>query len=130
PEPIPEEKIKRRTIPDDPTPAEPKVEEPTPEPEKPVVEEPVSQPEPETPAIEEPEQTQPEGNVLGAGRNGSVMGAERTPASRVLGAERAHTGDENNLIYWIALMVWSAAALAVYCMKALRKNEEEEENDI
>ena len=65
--------------------------------------------------------------MLGAGRSGEVLGEERAQTGKVLGAERAHTGDESGLNYWIALMGASAAALAAFCLKHLKKEEEEED---
>ena len=112
PDPVPE-----TPVPENPKEENPTVENPTPAPETPAVSEPTNEPTPE------PEEST--GTVLGAGRSGEVLGEERT--QKVLGAERAHTGDESGLNYWIALMGASAAALAAFCLKHLKKEEEEED---
>ena len=82
------------------------------------------------PEIREPEPTPtpeptiivpeiPSGNVLGANRIDPEI--PLADGGRVLGASRAQTGDESNLLLWILLMLASAAGMGVVYRKARKE---------
>ena len=63
----------------------------------------------------------PSGNVLGANRIDPEI--PLADGGRVLGASRAQTGDESNLLLWILLMLASAAGMGVVYRKARKEKE-------
>ena len=83
---------------------------------------------PPTPPTPDPTPT-PTPTVTPPTNPGTVLGANRIDPEiplaegRVLGAARAQTGDESNLLLWILLMLASAAGMAVAYRKARREKE-------